>query len=432
MQTFYDVIWYPITLILFHLVTIPSMSMYPFRFRVRPWQKWCIIAVTAVASGLCSRGLRTLLRVLGVPGSYFLGHLCHLVPMVVFCAIIYRGRFLSKLLTIILALSLAGQIGFVFGSLMLMLWNPEFTPFMIMVRDVLGYGTFALYYYLLRQYSNVTSFYLNRKDHILLIAIAGFHFFLSCYSKRYLDTDMLNLLFYTACTFGTVTITFLLFRFTEEHQKTMEQQLLMQDMQLSETALSQIKETSAQIKEMRHELDNHFTYLDTLVEEARYDELHRYLRSAEAQSLEAAQTVTTANPVVNSVVNQKLSYARSLGIETRAKVVLPERLPLNDLDLCSLLGNLLNNAIEACRDLDAPVIDLQICPVKNYLMFQVENSVVHDVLKDNPELLSTKEDSENHGIGLRIVHRIAEEHDGILRYEMSAPDRFVIRVMLPC
>ena len=430
-QWFYDTIWYFPSLIMFHLVTIPSMSMFPFRFRVDGWKKWAMILTAAVASGLCARGLRQLVIALGWPRSYFQGQLCHLFTMVIFCTILYRGRFLSKLLTIILALSLAGQIGFVWGSLMLMFWAPEFTPLMIMVRDVLGYGTFALYYYLLRRYSNITSFYLNWKDHILLISIAFALFFLSCYSRRFMDSNLLNLLFYSTCVFATVAITYLLFRFTREHQQAMDQKTLLQDMRMSENALTQMQETSAQMKELRHELGNHFTFLESLAEQGQLDQIREYLRSAEKTLDENARIVATANPVVNSMINQKLTYARSLGIDSQAKVVLPDGpLPLDDLTLCSLLGNLINNAIEACRDQMSPTILVEIHPLKSYLVFRVENSVTYDVLQKNPHLLSTKEDAENHGIGLRVTKRIIEENNGILHYEMSAPDRFAVQVML--
>ena len=78
----------------------------------------------------------------------------------------------------------------------------------------------------------------------------------------------------------------------------------------------------------------------------------------------------------------------------------------------------------------SPTILVEIHPLKSYLVFRVENSVTYDVLQKNPHLLSTKEDAENHGIGLRVTKRIIEENNGILHYEMSAPDRFAVQVML--
>ena len=63
-------------------------------------------------------------------------------------------------------------------------------------------------------------------------------------------------------------------------------------------------------------------------------------------------------------------------------------------------------------------IRLNVCPLKSYLVFCTDNSVTYDVLKINPELLSTKEDANNHGIGTKVLRKIAEQYDGILSYEM--------------
>ncbi len=73
---------------------------------------------------------------------------------------------------------------------------------------------------------------------------------------------------------------------------------------------------------------------------------------------------------------------------------------------------------------------MDIHPLKGYLVFCVTNSVDHDVLKENPHLLTTKEDADSHGLGLRIIRRIVKQNDGILHFQMDGPDRFSAQVML--
>ena len=435
LQSFYAAFWQPISVYLFIIVAIPSMSMFPIRFPCKRWQRLGPILAAIALSILLRYCLVQALALLrgwaGFSASYFQNQMTYLISIFVFCVMLYRGNVLSMLLTTILALSLAGQIGFVYGDLMLLYWRPEFTPGMIILRDILGYGSYAVFFYLLRRFSNVTSFYISLRDHLVLIVISFINFFLGCHMGKLLGGGLPNLLFYVSMVFSTIAITFLLFRFTGEHEKALQQQTLLQDMKLSESALSQMQETSAQMKELRHELGNHFVYIETLVEQKQYDELKSYLRKIEQWAEETSQTVSTANPVVNAIINQKLSYARSLGIATQATVVLPmEALPLDDLTLCSLLGNLLNNAIDACRGQKDPLIHIDIHPLKSYLVVHIENSVTGDVLKNNPHLRSTKEDAANHGIGLRVTRRIVEEHNGMLHFEMCASDRFAVQVML--
>ena len=185
LEPFYQAIWYPISVYLFEIVAIPCMSMFPLRPRSNAWwQKllWIMLGVLCACfvRNILTQLLELVHQALELKDSYFQHMLTHLVAMVAVCTVLYRGSFFSKTLTVILALSLAGQIGFVYGNLMLLCWKPEFTPGMIMVRDVLGYGTFAMYYLVLGRYSNVTSFYLTLRDHILLIVISFLNFTLGC------------------------------------------------------------------------------------------------------------------------------------------------------------------------------------------------------------------------------------------------------------
>ena len=60
----------------------------------------------------------------------------------------------------------------------------------------------------------------------------------------------------------------------------------------------------------------------------------------------------------------------------------------------------------------------------------MDNSVTYNVLEENPHLLTTKEDAEQHGIGMRIIRRIVEQNGGMLHYEMVEPKVFSVQVML--
>ena len=434
LEAFYSHFWYYLSLGLYHLVAIPCMSMFPFRFKMARWKQVLLTILAAFLSGLLAYGLQKGLCLLsaatGLRVTYFSHQMSHLVSMVLFVALLYRGNFFSMLLTSILALSLAGQVGFVYGTLMTLYWNPVYTPGMIILRDILGYGTFMAYFLILRKFSNVSSFYLSLKDHLIMVFIAFAHFAISCTGLFYLRSPEGMLLFYTATAFGTLAITFLLFRYTREYQRMLEQQFALQSMKLTENALGQIEETAAQLRELKHELGNQFIYMEQMVRKGEYDALEDYLQSVDKMYTQATELVSSGNPIVNAILNQKLSYARSVGIDTEVSVVLPEHTPLDDKTLCSLLGNLLNNAIEACREQEHPYLKVDIHPVKAYLALRVDNSVTYDVLKHNPHLHTTKENAENHGIGMKIIRRILEENDGLLHYEMSAPNRFTVQAML--
>ena len=434
LNSFYRWIWMPFALLCYHFITVPGMRMFPLRWRLSGWRRVALFAGSALISAVCAQIMRLgVLRLLAVTGwkdAFFFRQICQLTALCITCTVIYRGSTVTKLLIINLALALANQLGYVYGVIMLAILGNEYSPIMAILRDILSFSAVGFFYHMLRRDTDAADFVLGRSDQAWLLTVVFLNFLLSSSAQGFLS-PMPAMFFYCSGFLTTIAITFLLFRFALEHQKTLEQQTLLQDMRLSENNLSQIRETAAQLKEMRHELSNHFVYISSMLEQKQYDELEDYLQTVNDWHNNLTNMVATGHPVVNAVVNGKMSYARTLGIHTEVKAALPAVMPLDDLSLCSLLGNLLSNAIDACRGQDHPEISLQISPLKGYLVFRVENSVNTDVLQNNPHLLSTKADAENHGFGIRVIRRIAQEHNGILRYEMIAADRFCVQVMFP-
>ena len=98
---------------------------------------------------------------------------------------------------------------------------------------------------------------------------------------------------------------------------------------------------------------------------------------------------------------------------------LPPRLPIRDSDLCSLIANLLENALEGSRDVESPAVSVRIGCAKNYLCVRVTNRVSHDVLAENPRLSTTKAHAEDHGVGVPVVRSIVARYDGMLDFSVE-------------
>ena len=439
----FTTIWELINPHFYLIIAIPCMSMFPFRYSRRR-KALCITLTVLLSSAVryCAQlFIVDFFRDSAWWPSFLLDQTIYTLCLILACLILYKGNPFSMILTILLAMSLAAQCGFIIGG-SLEYWIgpgyfPEYFFRLVILRDILGYGAFAAYYLLLWKYSNLTSFYLNRRDHLILLFAALATYLLTCsFTNIFALSNPVSILFYAACLFSTCSTTFLIFRFTKEQQNIQEQQLLLQDMKLSENTLDQMKETEVQMRELKHELTNYFIYAEELARKGEMEELTQYLSSLTNTVLSSlASTVLTNHPVIDAILNQKNAYAKSLGIDIEMNVSLPDTLAMDNRTLCSLFGNLLNNAIEACKGQKHPFIRLNVCPIKSYLVFRTDNSVTYDVLKNNPELLSTKEDANNHGIGTKVLRKIAEQYDGILSYEMTSPTCFTVQVLLklePC
>lgn len=428
----FSAIWQTISRYFYLLIAIPCMGIFPYRFSQK--RKWLIItAVTFIACALkyATQSFLTplLVKLSFLPSLLINQGICIFYIIIASC-FLYQGNFFLMLLAAFLSMSLAAQAGGILGGF-LSFYNTETTIGMLMLRDILGYGIYGFFYLFFWKYMYITSFCLNTCDYIILLIASIINFVLT---DSFTNTFMLGsptaIPFYTTCLFTTLSITFLLSLFAREHCQVQKQQLLIYEMKLSETTYAQMQETAVQMREIKHELSNFFIYAQQLLKNEDYNTLKEHLDTVLNSNLPLVEAISTNNSVVNSIVNQKNAFARSLNIHTDFHVVLPDQLSIDNLTLCTLLGNLLNNAIEACQTQENAFIHLNIHPIKNYLCFQIENSVTHDILKKNPHLLTTKNDADYHGYGLRIIKQITEKYNGILHYEMKNPNCFSIQIML--
>ena len=121
---------------------------------------------------------------------------------------------------------------------------------------------------------------------------------------------------------------------------------------------------------------------------------------------------------------------REFHIEIQAKVLIPSQSNIEDTDLCTIIGNLLDNSFEAMQSMEHGVIQLNSEPRAGYLIIQISNPIKEDLLKFNPLLTSTKGNSPFHGLGLKIVKNTVEKYDGM--FSVNTKDFiFSVKIMLP-
>jgi sensor histidine kinase regulating citrate/malate metabolism len=140
----------------------------------------------------------------------------------------------------------------------------------------------------------------------------------------------------------------------------------------------------------------------------------------------------TGNVMVDAILNSKISLAKSKNINISAKATVPNNIEISEIDLCVIIGNLIDNAIEAClkqpNEMDR-FIRVYIGKLKEQLYISVSNSVGSDIKKSGKTYLSTK-NSDTRGFGLMRVDRIAEKYSGYVNRQ-NEEGVFATEVMLP-
>ena len=187
----------------------------------------------------------------------------------------------------------------------------------------------------------------------------------------------------------------------------------------------------SEYRRIRHDMKQHYSLLLNMLEKQNYSTAEKYLKQLVADNTDHSQICRTENPVVDAIVNAKYSFMKTLGIECAADIHIPMQLPFEMADMSVLLGNVLDNAVEANNDSVAEkYIKIYMAYDKNILIITVINSYDGTLLRDKTgKILTRKSDQNAHGFGLVSVERIVQKYHGSMVIEETS-EEFKIKLLL--
>ena len=180
----------------------------------------------------------------------------------------------------------------------------------------------------------------------------------------------------------------------------------------------------------RHDYHNHIQAMLALTDKPQ--QLRAYLLKLNSDLTTVDTVIKTGNVMVDAILNSKLSLIQSRQINLHAKAVVPSDLRISEIDLCTVIGNLLDNAMEAClkQEQDSErFVRVYIGILKKQLYISVQNSSGQQIKKSGKTYISTK-NSESHGFGLKRIDRIVAKYDGYINRQHEE-GVFATEVLLP-
>ena len=196
--------------------------------------------------------------------------------------------------------------------------------------------------------------------------------------------------------------------------------------------ITEVENIYRQMRGWRHDYHNHIQTVKAHLQFEQYSEIGVYLDELDSDLTNVDTVIKTGNIMVDAILNSKISLALSRKIDVNAKAIVPKTLSVSEIDLCVIIGNLLDNAAEACAKLSNEAdrfIRIYIDVLKDQLYISVSNSVGGDVKKSGKTYLSTKE-KDGHGFGLLRIDKIVEKYGGFINRQ-NEEGVFATEVMLP-
>jgi len=201
----------------------------------------------------------------------------------------------------------------------------------------------------------------------------------------------------------------------------------------NENALKSIEDSKAFVSQMRtvkHDIKNQLVTIANYIDSEKYEKAGDYIKSLTDNYLPGSREyINTDCDAFNAVINTKAIQCEAKGIFLEVKLSGEIRWYVKSVDLVGILGNLLDNAIEACEKTNIKRICVEVSHKGDYLQLTVINTIASSVLKNNEQLATSKPDKAEHGIGLKSVKSIMKKYDGFWNFE-ETENEFKVSIFL--
>ena len=200
---------------------------------------------------------------------------------------------------------------------------------------------------------------------------------------------------------------------------------------LLEKHYAEVQNIYREMRGWRHDYHNHLQTMKAHLALGQSHELSGYLDKLENDLKSVDRVLKTGNVMLDAILNSKISLAQSLHIPVNAKAQVPAALAVSEIDLCVMIGNLLDNAMESCAQIadgKDRFIRIYVGVLKQQLYISVSNSIGGEVKRFGRDYLSTKGGSR--GFGLRRIDAIADRYGGYVNRQ-NEPGVFAAEIMLP-
>lgn len=206
-------------------------------------------------------------------------------------------------------------------------------------------------------------------------------------------------------------------KLNEVFKNDTEKTVYAQQLEIISKSTEEQKKMMAEFHEEKHNLTNELIALKNGIEMSDKETAIKNLNKIIKSSNLTENICSSGNSTVDAIVNFKYAVAKECGIKFLLKIFIPEEMPINQCDIGVVLGNAIDNAIEATKEcsINEKVIEIILGVKKEALVVIVKNPYEHQLNMDrNGNILSTKKENKRHGFGLNSINRITEEYDGAM------------------
>ena len=200
----------------------------------------------------------------------------------------------------------------------------------------------------------------------------------------------------------------------------------------SQKLLQMSEDNLKSLRAVKHELNNQCAYMKALIEAKEYEKLNVYFQNFTDVMFKKLEYVDCGNFTVNAILAAFSGRIADNNINFHWHIVIPPQLEISDVDICSILMNILNNAIEYFdrnKELESKNLSLFMSMVNKMLIVKVNNNLRIGDEKNAIQLKTSKDEKLLHGYGTRVLNTLVKKYDGVINYS-AENGIFTVKAML--
>lgn len=228
---------------------------------------------------------------------------------------------------------------------------------------------------------------------------------------------------------------FIMYKKYKEYKFDFKLKILERQLNYQKKYYEKVMDNYDEAKKAFHDMNNHIIVIKYFLENKDYNNMNEYIKSLSKKIVTNNDKNICKNKIINAICVEKSDICKSEEINISFDIVINKELNIDNLDLCIILGNLIDNAIEACEKINnkkiQKVIQVSSRVYLNQIYIKVINSKNNKLKKHNCKFLTSKKDKKNHGIGLENVKESVYKNDGEIEIKDSK-NTFEVSLYMKC
>lgn len=185
---------------------------------------------------------------------------------------------------------------------------------------------------------------------------------------------------------------------------------------------------------LTHDMKNHFIAIKKIAETSNSIKINDYINNLLKTIDSSYKCVETGNELLDGFLSQKIAEAEKSDIEISIILDFRPAAFISDVDICTIFGNAIDNAIEACMKIDNPserYISVYSSIIAGQITLTFTNSYIGDIIETNDLPLTTKKASSLHGFGLLSIKKAIQKYEGVISINLDNDNKFIVTIMIP-